>query len=61
MKIYKIIADKKPGICLLCPIKSSSVKVDMLDCGVVKTWDAGDGWTQTGKVPDHRCLFEVKE
>ena len=58
MKIYKLMVDKKPVWCMLCPLKSCAVKVEMGDCGKKKTVDVGDGWTQSGKVPDLRCLLE---
>jgi len=60
MKIYKVVADKRPECCLLCPIKSSAVKIDSLDCGKVEKRDIGDGWTSQTRIPDHRCIFEVK-
>lgn len=62
MKVYKMLVDKKPEWCLLCPLAGSSVKIDMPDCGSNKTVDAGDGWTQGGKAPDSRCiLVEVQQ
>jgi len=62
MKVYRLFVDKKPLWCLLCPLRGSSVKIEMPDCGSKKTVDAGDGWTQSGKAPDSRCiLVEARE
>jgi len=58
MKIYKMLVDKKPDWCLLCPLMSCGVKIEMDNCGEKRTVDIEDGWTRTGKVPDDRCLLE---
>lgn len=58
MIIHKVLVDKKPSECLLCPLKHSGVKLN-LKCGVIKTEpvDKG-GWQTTHFVPDERCKFE---
>lgn len=65
MKIKKIIVDKKPKECMLCPIKNSTVRVlEDGKCGVQVTrmdkpgWP---GWKSTGMEPDERCLFVEEE
>lgn len=61
MKVYKMIVDKKPSWCLMCPLKSSGVKMETPDCGSMKTVNIEGGWQQSGKVPDERCLLEELE
>lgn len=58
MKVYKMIVDKRPSWCLLCPLKSCGVKIEMPECGSMKTVDIEDGWKRNGKVPDKRCVLE---
>lgn len=58
MEIYKILADEKPAVCLLCPLASSKIRID-LQCGKLVTRDIGEGWECTSLVPDDRCKFEV--
>jgi hypothetical protein len=60
VKIYKAIVDKKPKICMFCPLKASAVKIEMPPCGEMREWDAGDGWKQGAMCPDHRCILEEK-
>ena len=60
MKIYKVLVDKKPKGCLLCPLKNSGIKLD-LRCGKKYTRTTSDGWETTSRIPDDRCKFkEVK-
>lgn len=62
MKIYKVIADKKPMFCCECPLNVSGVKVDTLNCGIMQTvLDGGAAWKIGGKVPDERCLITALE
>lgn len=61
IKIYKVIADKKPMFCMECPLNNSCVKIDM-ECGEIKTvLDEGSGWKTGGKMPDNRCLIMTVE
>jgi len=58
VKVYEMAVDKKPDWCLLCPLRGSSIKIDMPQCGTNKTIDCGDGWERSGKVPDDRCVIK---
>lgn len=57
--IKKVIANRKPEICLICPL-SVSRTIDPSSCGVYAE-TTENGWRTGGKVPDERCLFEVEE
>lgn len=56
MKIYKVIVDKKPSTCMMCPLKNSATNIE-LKCGKQYTYEH-DGWETTTWVPDDRCKFE---
>lgn len=58
MKVFKLIVDKKPEWCLFCPLRGSSIKVDIPACGKSQTVDVGGGWTQGGMAPDEMCIIE---
>lgn len=60
MKVYKVIVDKIPTCCLFCPLKSSGVKIEGLECGKTKTEKGEDGWEQTYQAPDERCKFTTQ-
>ena len=56
MEIYKVLVDKRPAECLLCPLKNSGIKLS-LQCGKQHTYKHGS-WKTTTWVPDERCKFE---
>lgn len=58
--VYKVIADKKPPECLLCPLKSFGVKVNKGNCGRRIKTNLPGGWLEEKTVPDERCVFEVR-
>lgn len=58
--IYKVIANKRPSECLLCPLKSSSVKINKDRCGKKIKTNLPGGWLEEKTVPDERCVFEVR-
>lgn len=58
--IYKVVADKRPAECLLCPLKHSGIKIDMQECGKRVKTNLPGGWIEEKRMPDERCLFEVK-
>lgn len=60
MKIFKVIADKRPSECLLCPLKCSTVKNDFGECGKLVKKNICGGWEEKKRVPDERCVFEVR-
>ena len=57
--VYKVIADKNPSECLLCPLKSLTVKISNDRCGMGIKNNLPGGWVEK-TVPDERCLFEVR-
>jgi hypothetical protein len=57
MIIIKLIADRKPHECTLCPL-ADSIR-NRLRCGELVTVDHGGGYTSRSMVPDNRCLVEV--
>lgn len=60
MKVYKIIADKKPILCCECPLNVCGIKVENLNCGSMQTvLEDGTGWKIGGRAPDERCLITV--
>ena len=62
MKIYKIIADKKPDECADCPLYAASSKKS--GCGKFAKiyYDClGSGRISEELVPDERCKIEVRE
>lgn len=58
--VYKVISDKRPSECLLCPFKMSGIKVDKGDCGKRIKTNLPGGWIEEKTVPDERCVFEVR-
>jgi hypothetical protein len=55
MKVYKIIANKRPSNCLVCPI----ARQQKGKCGkTVK--ESNNGLVTQYKVPDNRCIIEIK-
>jgi|GEM_PF-1864969 len=57
MEIYKIIADRKPKECLLCPIRNTVEG----QCGKRKFEKLTGGWETEYLAPDDRCKFEIFE
>lgn len=58
--VYKVISDKRPAECLLCPFKMSGIKVDKGNCGKRIKTNLPGGWVEEKTVPDERCVFEVQ-
>lgn len=58
--IYKVIADKRPTECFTCPIKRSGIKTNMGECGKKIKTNLPSGWIEGKRIPDERCVFEVK-
>lgn len=56
MRIYKVLADKRPSSCLLCPLENGGIKIDKSECGTYREIKDGD-WVTGCKMPDDRCLF----
>lgn len=54
MKIYKVLVDKKPKDCLMCPLKASILATDHKCCKI----DNSGGWNFSHFVPDNGCLLE---
>ena len=55
MKIYKVVADKKPNTCIICPL------MRLNQCGKdIKVQTTSSG-TYTERVPDKRCLIRIKQ
>lgn len=44
--IYKVVADKRPAECLLCPLKHSGIKTDMQECGKRVKTNLPGGWIE---------------
>ncbi len=60
MKIFKVIADKRPKECLVCPLKCSGIKINMGECGKKIKTNLPGGWIEEKRVPYERCVFEVR-
>ena len=60
MKIFKVIADKRPEECLTCPLKCSEIKMNMSECGKKIKTNLPGGWLEEKRIPDERCVFEVR-
>ena len=58
--VYKVISDKRPSECLLCPFKMPGIKVDKGNCGKRIKTNLPGGWIEEKTVPDERCVFEVQ-
>ncbi|WP_238884485.1 hypothetical protein [Clostridium sp. YIM B02551] len=57
MKIYRVLVDKLPKECLLCPLKTNGIKIENLQCGKINT-QTSEEWTVGSFVPDNRCRLE---
>ena len=54
MKIYKVVADKKPTNCIMCPL------MRLNQCGKdVKVQTTSSG-AYVERVPDGNCLIRIK-
>ena len=58
--VYKVVSDKKPSECLLCPFKMTGIKVDKGNCGKRIKTNLPGGWVEEKTVPDERCVFAVQ-
>jgi hypothetical protein len=54
MKIYKVIADKKPSNCITCPL------VRLKTCGKERKVQAASGAAYIEVIPDYRCRIRAK-
>lgn len=53
MKILKVIADRRPSECMLCPLLKG--QFNQLNCGTII------GKTGRIRIPDERCLITIEE
>lgn len=53
MKIYRIIADKKPSICRACPLWTMHI------CGIHRTERGSSSSVYSEWVPDERCRIRI--
>lgn len=51
MKIYRVIADKKPTNCIVCPL------IKLRICGAIKKVQPTSGASYYESVPDSRCFI----
>ena len=54
MKIYKVVADKKPTNCIACPL------IRLRLCGKEITVKPDSSGAYVEKIPDSRCLLRIK-
>ena len=54
MKIYKIIVDKKPTNCIVCPL------IRLRLCGKDNTVKLSSSGAYIERIPDSRCLLRTK-
>lgn len=57
MKILKIVVDERPKECIICMLNT---RTNSEICGKMETINTGS-WQCIRRVPDERCLIEVKE
>lgn len=55
MKIYKVVADKKPSNCIECPL------IKLRICGAVSKERATSGAIYYICTPDKKCLIRAKK
>ena len=53
MKIYKVIVDKKPNHCIVCPL------IRLRLCGKDNTVKPSSSGAYVERIPDSRCLLRV--
>ena len=54
MKIYKVVVDKKPDHCIICPL------VRLRLCGKERVAKPDSSGAYVEMVPDNRCLLGTK-
>lgn len=54
MKIHKIIVDKKPKCCIMCMMNT---KTSLKECGEIKSRENRNGWVESQRCPDDRCML----
>lgn len=59
MKIIKVIADRRPSECMLCPLIKG--QMNQLDCGEIILKDENGGCRGRIRIPDERCHIYIEE
>ena len=54
MEIKRLIVDKKPNNCIVCPL------MHLRSCGKQMV-DKGNGYVRYGKVKDNRCYIKAED
>lgn len=59
MKIIRLVADRKPSECMLCPLLNG--QSNRLNCGEIIAKSNEGGFKGRNRVPDERCLITIEE